>query len=220
MRLPCRPRYVRTNLGVWICRVTGSSPVRGAKKKRSHRVRSFLFVINRKRTCDIMIKISFAYWLSVAKLVVDGRKNSLNGYFSPSKAQSKNFWSKIFLRAKILCDCRVALAMFAQTWESEFVVSQVRPLSGEPRKTLENTTFLRLFAFLKHFKFRSKNPFESQKMRFRMIFCRMIVNRKIKQKFCRIRDGNTEQKINIEREKPDCFQLSIKYRKHKTFPPP
>ena len=42
-----------------------------------------------------------------------------------------------------------------------------------------------------------------------MIFRRMIVNRKIKQKFCRVRDGNTEQKINIEREKPDCFQLSI-----------
>ena len=39
----------------------------------------------------------------------------------------------------------------------------------------------------------------------------MIVNRKIKQKFCRVRDGNTEQKINIEREKPDCLQLSIKY---------
>ena len=31
-----------------------------------------------------------------------------------------------------------------------------------------------------------------------MIFRRMIVNRKIKQKFCRVRDGNTEQKINIE----------------------
>ena len=44
-----------------------------------------------------------------------------------------------------------------------------------------------------------------------MIFRRMIVNRKIKQKFCRIRDGNTEQKINIEREKSGCFQLSIKY---------
>ena len=48
-----------------------------------------------------------------------------------------------------------------------------------------------------------------------MIFRRMIVNRKIKQKFCRVRDGNTEQKINIEREKPDCFQLSIKYGLHR-----
>ena len=75
--------------------------------------------------------------------------------------------------------------------------------------------FLRVFAFLKHFKFRSKNPLESQKMRFRAIFRRMIVNRKIKQKFCRVRDGNTEQKINIEREKPDCFQLSIKYGLHR-----
>ena len=48
-----------------------------------------------------------------------------------------------------------------------------------------------------------------------MIFRRMIVNRKIKQKFCRVRDGNTEQKINIEREKLDCFQLSIKYGLHR-----
>ena len=56
--------------------VTGSSPVRGAKKKRSHRVRSFLFALQSKQTCDIMIKISSAYRLSVAKLVVDEEKRA------------------------------------------------------------------------------------------------------------------------------------------------
>ena len=84
--------------------VTGSSPVRGAKKKRSHRVRSFLFFIKRKRTCDIMILKSSVYRLSDAKLVVFDVKGT-----------KQAFLKEIYdLRAKTLCACRVALDVFAQ----------------------------------------------------------------------------------------------------------
>jgi len=56
--------------------VTGSSPVRGAKKKRSRKAWSFLFASQQDQACDIMIHLSSAYRLSVAKLVVDERETA------------------------------------------------------------------------------------------------------------------------------------------------
>ena len=75
------------------------------------RVRSFLFALQSKQTCDIMILKSSAYRLSGAKLVVFDVKGT-----------KQAFLKEIYdLRAKTLCACRFALALFAQARESETV---------------------------------------------------------------------------------------------------
>ena len=76
----------------------GSKLLGGVKKKRSHRVRSFLFALQSKQTCDIMIKISSAYRLSVAKLVVDGEKQPEWLFFSVKGTKQEFLKQNYFAR--------------------------------------------------------------------------------------------------------------------------
>ena len=56
--------------------------------------------------------------------------------FLMSKAQSKEYRKRIYERPRRLCDCRVALDVFAQAWESEMIgVTGSSPVRGAKNKT-------------------------------------------------------------------------------------
>ena len=102
--------------------VTGSSPVRGAKKKRPPSCGLFFLLLGKAPPCDIMIYIHLhTDWARALRGEVGSwrRKKRLNGCFFKSKAKNKEFRKWAGERAKRLCFCRVALAMVAQAGESE-----------------------------------------------------------------------------------------------------
>ena len=96
-----------------------------------HPIGWFFFLLSQiVSACDIMIHRLYAYRLSGAKLIVY-EKNSLNGCFFDVKGTKQAFLKEIYdLRAKTLCDCRVALDVFAPKYRSLKIRALFLPFSS------------------------------------------------------------------------------------------
>ena len=86
----------------------------GEPKRKAIQSDGFFFLLfGIKIACDIMILISSAYRLSVAKLVVYEKKEPKRLFFLV-KGTKQGVSEARNERVKRLCACRVALDMFAQ----------------------------------------------------------------------------------------------------------